>query len=163
MSSLDLQRQIAVLADQLERLRKADAGTVTGTFTPTLKGNVTPGTFTYSTQAGFYTRIGNRCLFNLSVSATAVPVAPTGSAIIDGLPFTSSATSNSHSPIVLDTIAALTLTATIMMLTARVPPSTTFIELIEVTGTAPTGAGGLLATGMGAGVFIRASGHYIIG
>lgn len=141
---------------------KGGEGYSTGTFTPTLKGNATPGTFTYSTQAGFYTRIGNRVLFNLSVAATAVPVAPTGSAIIDGLPFTSVSTSNSHSPVSLDTIGALTLTGTIMMLTARIPPSTTFIELIEVTGTAPTGAGGLLATAMGAGVFIRASGQYMI-
>lgn len=134
----------------------------TGTFVPVLKGNVTPGTFTFSTQAGFYTRIGNRCFYNLSVAATAVPVAPTGAAIIDGLPFTSISTANSHSPVALDTLAALTLTGTIMMLTARIPPGTTFIELIEVLGTAPTGVGGLAAAGLGAGVFIRASGHYMV-
>lgn len=46
--------------------------------------------------------------------------------------------------------------------TARVPPNKTYIELIEVLGTAPTAAGALAATGLSATATIRVSGSYMI-
>ena len=62
-----------------------------GTFTPTIVGAVA-GTTTYSRQAGFYTRIGNRVFVEATIvisSATG-----TGNAILGGLPFTINNTTN---------------------------------------------------------------------
>jgi hypothetical protein len=42
-----------------------------GTYTPTLVGGTTAGTTTYTTQVGFYTRIGNRVTFDLTIIYTA--------------------------------------------------------------------------------------------
>lgn len=46
------------------------------------------GTFTYSSQAGRYRRIGDICIVNGMVAISAIAVAPTGSMHIAGLPFT---------------------------------------------------------------------------
>jgi len=56
-----------------------------GTWTPTLDGAVS-GTTTYTTQAGYYTRIGNlvTVFFNINITAAT----GTGNAQIGGLPFT---------------------------------------------------------------------------
>lgn len=134
-----------------------------GTFTPQYEGLTTSGAWTYSVQTGFYTRIGHRCFFQLSLTAATRPSAPTGAALISHLPFTSAADANSHSPVTLDTIDAVTLSATCMMLVARIPPNKTYIEFIEVLGTAPTAAGQLLATGLSATATVRVSGSYIVG
>ncbi len=160
--NLAIQRQIQALQDDLERLRKSDTPGVEGTFTPQYEGFTTPGSWTYSVQTGFYTRYGNRVLFNLSLTAATRPVAPTGAALISHLPFTSDATTSSHSPVILDTVDAVTLSGTIVMLTARISPNTTYIELIEVLGTGPSAAAQLAATGLSATATIRVSGHYMI-
>lgn len=66
-----------------------------GTFTPTIVGSATAGTGTYTTQQGNYTRIGDRCFFNLRVTWTATT--GTGNTLVGGLPFISNATANSNS------------------------------------------------------------------
>jgi hypothetical protein len=66
----------------------------TGTFTPTIVGSTTPGTFTYSVNAAQYTRIGDRVMFNGRIAVTATAVAPVGSVTINGFPFTSGANSS---------------------------------------------------------------------
>ena len=130
-----------------------------GTFSPDFQGSGTPGTWTYNVRSGFYTRIGNRCFFNFSINAATRPGAPTGSARITGLPFTSNTTGNSHSPVTLDTIDQVTLSGT--QLTARVPNGQSYIEFIEI----PVGGGAsavLPATAWTATAFMRVSGHYMI-
>jgi hypothetical protein len=133
-----------------------------GTFTPAFAGASGGATWTYSIAAGFYTRIGNRCFFNLSVTTTARAGVPIGGALITGLPFTSNATANSHSPVTLDTIDQITLTAGIVQLTARVPPGQSWIEFVESIGAAPCVATFLAGTGLTATATIRASGHYML-
>lgn len=65
----------------------------TGTFTPTLDGG-TPGLTTYTTQLGYYIKIGSLVWVNILVNISAAT--GTGDAFIGGLPYTvSSATSNS--------------------------------------------------------------------
>lgn len=163
---------LRILNDNEERLRQtetkevpADSGFSSfyakGTFVPVYQGSGTAGTWVYSVQTGFYTRIGNICFFTLSVAVSSRSVAPTGTARIINLPFTSLSTTNSHSAVSLDTIDAYTLSGTITQLTARIPNGVTYIELIEVLGTAPTTASALAATGFGTASFIRCSGHYI--
>ena len=58
-------------------------------FTPTLVGSTTPGTFTYTAGVNIveWTRIGNRVLFNGRVSISAITVAPVGNMAISGWPF----------------------------------------------------------------------------
>jgi hypothetical protein len=53
-------RRLDALELMLERLRKADAGGVVVSYTPTCEGGTTPGTTTYSVQVGAYIREGNK-------------------------------------------------------------------------------------------------------
>lgn len=163
LSKFDMLR---ALKEQGRRIGQTEVKEVplyaTGVFTPAYEGTGVAGVWTYSFQVGFYTRIGNRCFFNLSLTAATRPTPPTLLGVIVGLPFTSASDSNSHATVSLDTIDAVTLSATCVMLTARIPPGTTRIELIEVLGTAPTAAGALAATGLSATATIRIAGHYMI-
>jgi hypothetical protein len=59
-----------------------------GTWTPTVGGTVTNGTYTYTIQTGTYTKIGNTVYFTGRVIVSAITVAATGSLVINGLPFT---------------------------------------------------------------------------
>lgn len=61
----------------------------TGSFTPTLVGAGTAGTFTYTANATLveWTRIGNRLLFNGRITISATAVAPVGNMSINGWPF----------------------------------------------------------------------------
>ena len=62
-----------------------------GSFTPTLMDNSNDGTGegqTYSKQVGRYTRIGNRCFFDIRLRTTSIgTLTPTEVAKIGGLPF----------------------------------------------------------------------------
>ena len=154
---------LRMLYDNEARLRQTETKEVpiytTGTFTPGYEGSATAGSWTYAVQAGFYTRVGNRCLFNLNINAATRPGAPTGNAWIIGLPFTSDATSNSHSAVTLDTIDQVTLGGTTIQLTARIPPNSTRVEFVEVIA---AGSALLAATALTATAFLRVSGHYMI-
>jgi hypothetical protein len=132
-----------------------------GTFTPVFAGTGTAGTWTYSVQTGFYSRIGNRVLFNLNVAAATRPGVPTGNATITGLPFTSNATANNNQPCSLE-VSGLTLSGTNTMLMARVAASQTRIDLTELLGTAPGTAGFLAATGLTATAQVEISGQYML-
>lgn len=57
------------------------------TFTPTVRGSGTAGTWNYTTQTGFYQRIGNRVYFDLYVLISSYSGSPTGRLQIQGLPF----------------------------------------------------------------------------
>jgi hypothetical protein len=59
-----------------------------GTFTPTIVGATTPGTGTYSTQSGEYTKIGNAVYFIVRIAWSAHTGA--GSMRVSGLPFANS-------------------------------------------------------------------------
>ena len=65
-----------------------------GTFTPTIFGGSTAGTTTYSSQNGYYTRIGNTVFVQGDVTITAAT--GTGNLMIGGLPFTIRNQSNGY-------------------------------------------------------------------
>ncbi len=167
MSDLVGQRNIARRLEQTQVTERPGgvAGFTTfyatGTFTPTFQGSGTAGVWTYSVQTGFYTRIGDRVFFSLSLNAATRPTPPTGTARITGLPFTSNAAANSHSMVDLS-FDALTLSATIVQLIAQIPPGAVYMEFLEPLGTAPVATGVLAATGLTATAFIRASGVYMV-
>lgn len=129
-------------------------------FTPTFEGSTSAGSWTYGTQAGRYLRIGWLCFFRLSLGAATRPGAPTGNALITGLPFTSANVTNGHVPVTIDTFDTVNLLATTVQLTARIPPNKTYIEFIE---NPDNGAVSFLpATSWAATSFIRISGWYEI-
>lgn len=85
----DIWRAIRALSDDLERLRKADAGGTGGSFVPEWQGSGTPGTFTYTASATLveWWIEGNRLLYNGRIVITAISVAPTGALSIIGWPY----------------------------------------------------------------------------
>ncbi len=109
-----------------------------GTFIPTLAGSVTPGTFTYTIQQGYWTRVGDIVFYNGIVTASAISVAPTGSVNIAGLPFVSSVAANNFNSVALGFINAFTIVATTVQVTAFVNPNSSRIEVFESLGLAPT-------------------------
>ena len=74
-------------------------GYVEGTFTPVLVGTSTAGVGTYTVQLGRYTRIGNRCFFNIQMTWTAHT--GTGNMRLQGFPFTSDSTANNNGTFVI--------------------------------------------------------------
>jgi len=69
-----------------------------GSFTPGISfGGASVGA-TYGVRVGKYTKIGNRVLFNISIVLTAKG-SSSGSALITGLPFTSSSDANTHTAV----------------------------------------------------------------
>jgi len=59
-----------------------------GTWTPTIVGSTTAGAFTYSVQAGTYTKVGDLVTVASAIYVTATATSPVGNMAIYGLPFT---------------------------------------------------------------------------
>ena len=99
---LTIQRQVQLLTDTLERLRKSDIGTVAGTYTPTYQGGTTAGVTTYTTQQGAWTRVGNTVI----VTGTVVWATATGTGDAQiVLPFTAANVANQNFAISIRTTA----------------------------------------------------------
>ncbi len=58
-----------------------------GEFTPTYEGSSTAGSFTYSTQLGYYTKIGRQVFVEIALTNITEVTAGGGTLIITGLPF----------------------------------------------------------------------------
>jgi hypothetical protein len=119
-----------------------------GTFTPVVEGSTTPGTATYSTQSGVYTKIGRMVQFTVNVGWSGHT--GTGGLRISGLPF---ATSGIH------TIAIRTVDITM--------PATSVIQGYVnstqcVFETQPVGGGGAPSLAMDAAGSLLVSGCYIV-
>ena len=59
-----------------------------GTFSPSFGGDSGGGSYTYSRQAGKYTKIGNAVFFQLYVTVNTVNSNASGNTMVNGLPFT---------------------------------------------------------------------------
>lgn len=83
----DLVRRIRRVGNRLGRTEaKAGPLYLEGTYTPTYIGSVTPGTTTYTTQSGWWTRIGRVVIVSADITWTAVT--GTGNVRLGGLPYT---------------------------------------------------------------------------
>lgn len=83
--SLTIARQLDDILHRLQQLEAASrVGYAKSSYTPTYLGTTTPGVTTYTTQQGWYTRIGNEVFVNGIVVWTAAT--GTGSALVS-LPF----------------------------------------------------------------------------
>ncbi len=125
-----------------------------GTFTPTVIGTTTAGAGTYTAQTGFYTKLGNRVLFQLYLVWTAHT--GTGSLRATGLPFTSSNQTNSHAAITLRYDDIVTnVDATI---TGYISPNTVTVVLNQASPTANNAANIPMDTAGG----LMIAGHYYV-
>jgi hypothetical protein len=68
-----------------------------GAWTPALAGSSTAGSFTYTTQNGVYTKIGNIVIASANVKVASVSTSAAGFARLTGGPFTSNGTATSSS------------------------------------------------------------------
>jgi hypothetical protein len=103
-----------------------------GTFTPTMIPDGTAGTTTYSTQLGYYTKVGRLVTFQIYLEWTAQT--GTGNILCRGLPFTSITTGVGF-PVSIK-VTNITFTAN-SSVTAQVQPNATVIyPLVQVNGSA---------------------------
>jgi len=124
----------------------------TGTWTPTIQDNTQSDAEgqTYNSQVGFYTKIGDSVFFKGFLDISSLGTLTTSEeAKIAGLPFTSSATSGSHSTINIGNGSNLSITAT-ESLTGTLPPSSSRITIntwSQATGIANTLLSEITASG----------------
>jgi len=68
-----------------------------GSFSPTLFGSTTAGTWTYTDQIGHYIKIGKNVSFQIQLKAATISGSPAGNLMIGGLPFSAAAWANVYS------------------------------------------------------------------
>ncbi len=123
-----------------------------GTFTPTIAGVTTPGTGTYSTQVGRYTKISNRVFYSLTVTWSAHT--GTGNMDVDGLPFTAQGTGGNSPPPSVNS-SNLTVPANAYP-TALKRNNSTAIRMYSVV----TGGGAITGLALDTAATLYISGHY---
>ena len=105
-----------------------------GTFTPTVEGDITSGTGTYSRQTGTYTKIGN--LVTVNVWLDWIAHTGTGNLLFADLPFTSIGTTDYRASGTFGWVYNLALSAN-NVITVAMSPSTTKLGV----GQYPVGGG----------------------
>lgn len=124
---------LRMLRENDARLRQTEVKEVPivtkGTFAPTFVGSTIAGTFTYTTQNGNYTRLGNVVHVQAHIVISVITVAPTGNLQLGGLPFTS-ATPDPGTLNISD-YTGITLGAGYSQLGARVAASATTANLTK--------------------------------
>jgi hypothetical protein len=123
--------ELLELREELRELLRAErAREETGTFTPIYLGSTIAGTFTYTSQFGFYRVIDDLVFFWGTVAISAFSVAPTGTMSISGLPYTADATAGNTSSAYFGGISNIDLSANAIQLIGDI--TGTAIRLIEV-------------------------------
>lgn len=102
-----------------------------GTWTPALTGTTIAGAFTYDTQLGVYTRVGDLIYVFARINITAIGTSPTGNLTITGLPFTCKNDANVVTGLALGMVSQFNLSAGSLGLTLRVGNNTTTITVLE--------------------------------
>ena len=106
-----------------------------GTFTPTIVGATTAGVGTYTTQAGYYTKVGNLVTASVFLGWTAHT--GTGNMYFAGLPFAASSSASYHSAASISYVNNIALTAS-NVLTLFITPGASSLEASQY----PVGGGG---------------------
>ncbi len=122
-----------------------------GTFTPTLVASTTPGTASYNTQTGVYTRVGNRVFFEATLIVTSL-TGSAGSLRIDGLPYAAAGTTAAN----VGYYANANLGSAYGIL-VRTIAGNTYMAMAKSTA---SGASSMTAADISASFDIRVSGHY---
>jgi len=100
-----------------------------GTFTPEFQGGTTAGTYTYSSQTGYYTKIGNLVYVNVGLSNVNTTNAGAGTMQISGLPFANNSVRGATGAMRYDVI---NINDNANGLVAITSPSTQTIQIYEV-------------------------------
>lgn len=117
----------------------APSDSLSGSWTPVIKGLSTSGTQTYTTQVGRFQRKGNLVWAMANIAMSALDGATNGFIVIDGLPFTSKNTSGALTAAAIGHFAEIAVGAG-NILTMRLPASSTQLSFVScVTGGAITG------------------------
>ena len=122
------------------KLKTSGAGSTTlahyeeGTFTPVYAGTTSGNTSncTYTQQTGIFTRIGRVVTFSIILAWSSCTSAPTGSALVQGLPYASNATAGLMQ-IVSVFPSGYNTSTTASALIGKIVPSSTQIELWTLT------------------------------
>lgn len=128
----DLERRLLAIERFMREIRGDRGATEPATWTPTLLGTSTAGSFTYTVQVGYYVRIGDIVLIQGDVAISAIGVAPVGTMRIGGLPVAAANISNLFGTIHFGYIDNINFAASALMLTGVFNPNTTEIRLVEV-------------------------------
>lgn len=126
--NLTMQRQIQALQTDLERLRKADAGAIVGTFVAGFGGSGGGGNYTQTLAIGEYTCVGDFVHIWAHAQMNAFVAPPGGNLWITGLPFTSRATQSYSVYIGYRNTGLATLSV------GLIPASSTHVEFYDTTG-----------------------------
>lgn len=110
---------------------KYGSGYEEGTFTPSFSGTSISGVFTYSAQAGFYTRIGNQVIIHARLSISAIGTNPTGLMELRNLPFALANTTNLRCGVYFTLISNFNYTANALDLGGYIIPGEDKIHLTE--------------------------------
>lgn len=97
-----------------------------GSWTPVITGSTVAGVGTYTTQTGFYTRIGN--LVFLSGTVTWTAHTGTGNMTLTGLPFTSRNVPGYHYDLIA-ILSSIVLPAGVVEINAEIGANTTTVVL----------------------------------
>jgi hypothetical protein len=100
-----------------------------GTFTPVFQGGTTAGTYTYTSQTGFYTKIGNLVYVNVGLANINTTSAGSGSMQISGLPFANNSVRGATGAIRYDVINIVDSANGLVAITS---PSSQFVQIFEV-------------------------------
>lgn len=135
----------------------------TGSWTPVWAGNITAGTYTYTTQYGRYIRIGSEVRFRGRLTISAITGAPAGTVMyINGLPFAAENIANQYGDIAIGWASNINLSAGAVQLMGHITPGDSRITLAQMFDNA--GATGLLpAEFTNAAADIIFEGSYLIG
>ena len=130
-----------------------------GTFTPTIAGATTPGTQAYSSQTGYYQRVGRVVHFVLRFVLTANGGGAAGTARISGLPIASRNQTNCFHCFTVNEYTGVTLGAAGRTLYARMAVGGTTLDLLE----SDTGSvdNFIAITAVGATAAVVISGSYL--
>ena len=100
-----------------------------GTWTPVLAGGTSAGTYTYGTQAGFYTKIGRKVYVTATLNNIATTSEGSGELRVRGLPFTAGTGSSNIGQVFLDNFNFSSVAATLCSIVA---PSESYLTIREV-------------------------------
>lgn len=124
-SIISQRRRIAALESQEKTIY------VKNTWTPTFVGSTGAGTYTYTIQVGYWTRVGQLIFVRGRIGISAITGAPTGNMRIAGLPLNAVNIANLYGGVSWSDISNFNYSAGALALTGYISPNTNFIALSE--------------------------------
>jgi hypothetical protein len=134
---------------------------VSGAWTPDVYGSATPGTQTFSWRSCRYSLVGDLCFLkgNIRMSGNS---GGAGIARIGPLPFAAANVANFYQTVAIAAWGQIALSAGAPLLTARVDPAGTYLNLLETTAPGAADIGVVSIDDLGATTEINIDGYYFV-